>query len=360
MARRAGLVAGIVGLVVSTTAGVASATTITQPNTNPFHAPGDVLGNPVAFTVSASGFTPGENVYLEQCDGKPESAPDWQVDQDCDLGSSPAAVSADGSGNVTWDANSPQPTKRFKPFKGESPQSFFNCIGPNDPPTNNGLVDYTNCQIRVSRNNSDSGSGTGEVYLPIVLDAVAKPHCDVNGSVKIAPGVTSTASVKAVKLIYKGTMTNCVGFGGFTGAKLPITGGTFTMTIGGQNPGSTCSNLFTSFGLKPSAKVSFKMTGLKLGKPAAATGGTALAIPTVTEQHGPLGDTATAAMVNNVKNIFNGLTPKFTFKYDETQTQIDALCATPKKGMGLLHYGNITDKIGAFTPVNGTSLFELD
>src|SRR5262245_21719110 len=134
--------------------GVAAAGTITQPTGSPFVVPGDAAGNAQSFTITGSGWNPGGLVWLEQCDGVAPTTPGWRVTINCDLGSAPAAAVAASDGTVTFavtDAN-----HAFHPFKGESPQTLFNCLSPNDPPLDptNGLTDFRNCKIRMSSNNS--------------------------------------------------------------------------------------------------------------------------------------------------------------------------------------------------------------
>ena len=131
---------------------MAAAATITTPSANPFSAPGDAAQNPVAFTVSASGYTPGSLVAIEQCDGTSPSSTGWSPTANCDLGSSPAPAIVDSSGNVTFSTN--DPNRAFVPFKGASPQGIFNCLSPHGVDPNNGLPSFTNCQIRVSSSNT--------------------------------------------------------------------------------------------------------------------------------------------------------------------------------------------------------------
>ena len=130
----------------------AFAATITTPSGNPFTVPGDAGGNPVPFTVGASGYTPDAGVFVEQCDGTPSTAVGWDPTTNCDLGSSPASSLADASGNVTF--NAADLNHAFHPFKGPSPQGLFNCLSPNQASPANGLPDFKNCQLRVSSNNS--------------------------------------------------------------------------------------------------------------------------------------------------------------------------------------------------------------
>ncbi|MGZ4799439.1 MAG: Calx-beta domain-containing protein [Acidimicrobiia bacterium] len=146
----------VVGTTVAATlvgVGPASAaTSITAPTGNPFTVPGDVSGNPTPFTVSVAGFPATTNVYIEQCDGNLPTALGWDPTTNCDLGSSPAPVVADGAGNATFDLA--DANHAFHPFKGSSPQGLFNCLSPNDPSPNNGLTDFRNCQFRISSNNT--------------------------------------------------------------------------------------------------------------------------------------------------------------------------------------------------------------
>ncbi|HEV7526679.1 MAG TPA: hypothetical protein VGP92_17060 [Acidimicrobiia bacterium] len=119
---------------------------------------GDKIGHPLAVRISGSGFAPGSLVYAEQCDGTDPAGVGWSPTSNCDLGSSPSPVIADDSGKavlLATDAN-----HAFKPFKGESPQSLFNCLSPNQATltASNGLSDYRNCQVRLSSNNVASTS----------------------------------------------------------------------------------------------------------------------------------------------------------------------------------------------------------
>lgn len=154
----------LAGIVV-TAAPASAATSITAPSSNPFVVPKDVGGNPVPFTVSAAGFAPTSNVFVEQCDGVATTAVGWDPTTNCDLGSSPAAAIADGSGNVTFDSTDVNHT--FHPFKGSSPQGLFNCLSLNDPSPNNGLTDYRNCKLRVSTNNS--AATADQVFVQLIL-----------------------------------------------------------------------------------------------------------------------------------------------------------------------------------------------
>jgi hypothetical protein len=163
----------LTALVVSVDS--AGAATITTPSSNPFVVPKDVDGNPVPFNVTATGFAPTANVFIEQCDGVATTATGWDPTINCDLGSSPAAAIADATGSVTFDIA--DVNHRFQPFKGPSPQGLFNCLSLNDPSPANGLPDYRTCKLRVSTNNSAATSD--QVFLQLVLpddpDTVVPP-----------------------------------------------------------------------------------------------------------------------------------------------------------------------------------------
>jgi Calx-beta domain len=195
--RRLLFAAVLIGTTIATIgagSGPASAaTSITAPTANPFTVPGDAGGLPLPFTVSASGFAASTNVFIEQCDGVSPTAVGWDPTTNCDLGSSPAPVVSDGSGNVSFlesDAN-----HAFHPFKGASPQGLFNCLSPNDPSPNNGLPDYRNCQFRVSTNNTASTSDQlmRTIFLPDDPNTPPPPPLKVNiGDAGVPEGNSSS------------------------------------------------------------------------------------------------------------------------------------------------------------------------
>jgi hypothetical protein len=152
------LVAGVAGPA-------GAATAISSPTGNPFVVPGNAGGDPQPFNVTATGFPPATNVFIEQCDGTAPTTVGWDPTANCDLGSSPAAALSDGSGNVSFLTS--DPNHAFHPFKGASPQGIFNCLSPNDPALNNGLPTSRSCQIRVSTSNSVAT--TDQVFLKIQL-----------------------------------------------------------------------------------------------------------------------------------------------------------------------------------------------
>ena len=153
------ITAAVAGLTVFAWAGSVARADIIQPNTTPFQAQYVDVAHPnlglQAFTVIATGFTPGQQVFVEQCDGNAPSVPNWDPAINCDSGTSGAPVIADATGTAFFNASSFN--HRFIPFKGASPQRNFNCNGLDDPPLfgSNGLPDFNNCQVRVSSNNAD-------------------------------------------------------------------------------------------------------------------------------------------------------------------------------------------------------------
>src|SRR5260221_726614 len=125
----------------------ASGGTITAPATNPYVATYDATGNFLSYvTVSRTGFPASTAMYVEQCDGLSPSDPTWDPTINCDLGTSPASVISDGSGNVSFPATGA--STKFRPFEGASPQQNFNCLGPAQAHPGTGLQSWTNCQIR--------------------------------------------------------------------------------------------------------------------------------------------------------------------------------------------------------------------
>src|SRR5689334_3606678 len=164
--RRAGAFIAISATFVLGLASAASAGTIQTPSTNPFVVPGDVNGNPLSFTVVATGFNPGQNIFVEQCDGVPHTAPGWDPTLNCDNGASNAPVIADGSGTATFTTPGQH---EFDPVKGPQPSGFFACLGPTDPASDPQLPggDWTNCQLRVSSNNT--ASTADQAFLTLQL-----------------------------------------------------------------------------------------------------------------------------------------------------------------------------------------------
>jgi hypothetical protein len=265
ISRRATIVV-VAMLLVLVSAGVAFAGTITTPTGNPFVVPGDALGNPVAITIVATGFTPGTLVSAEQCDGVPTSDPHWGPTANCDLATSFAPVLADATGKATF--LSTDPNHAFTPFKGESPQSLFNCLSPNGPALHpiNTLIDYRNCKIRVSSNNNSITSD--QTFLNIQLpeavsgttttstnaSTTSTTHTTTTTTAAPAPTTTTTTTVpqtgssggscSGAKLLgkVKGTDTTNLGFTDQT-QRVTLSAGLMTDLASKTKIAGTCSGL---------------------------------------------------------------------------------------------------------------------
>ena len=239
---------------VGLSAGTASAATaITSPTANPFSVPANGSGNPVAFTVSASGFAAGANVFVEQCDGTPTTATGWDPSQNCDLGSSPAPVAANASGNVTFDAT--DANHAFTPFKGSSPQGIFNCLSPTQASPGNGLPDFRNCQVRVSTNNT---AGTSDQ----VLFGITLP----NAATTSAPNFTGTPTQGTVGSPYSFSFTGITGSPAPTFSMTPANVAGITLSAAGvlsgtpTAAGSTPITVTATNGIAPDAVKSFTLS----------------------------------------------------------------------------------------------------
>jgi hypothetical protein len=188
--------------------------------------PGDASGNPVAFTIVATGYTPGSLVSVEQCDGVATSAAHWSPTTDCDLGSSPSPALVDGTGKATF--LSTDPNHAFTPFKGESPQTIFNCLSPNGPALSpsNGLTDYRNCKIRVSTSNTSITAD--QSFLNIQLpEAVAGTTTTTSTTASTTSTTSTTASTTTTTTPVATTSTSS----STTSTTVPQTG----------TPGGSCS-----------------------------------------------------------------------------------------------------------------------
>jgi len=167
-------------IAVCWAASAAGAATIVEPTARPFVVAADARGRPLPFTIVASGFQPGRQVFVEQCDGTPPSAPNWSPTLNCDLGSSPAPVVAGSDGRAGFDAH--DHNHAFIPFVGESPEALFSCSSP------------STCTVRVSTNNSTATSD--QVFFAIALPRAATTAPGLRGSTPAAPG-TGSASARA-------------------------------------------------------------------------------------------------------------------------------------------------------------------
>lgn len=168
--------------------GIASAGTITQPGTNPIVVTQNGAGLLQPFTITATGFPAGAPVFAEQCDGTPSTAAGYDPTLDCDLGTSPSPKIADANGSVTFDAT--DPNFRFVPFRGPSPQGQFNCLAAGQADPNNGLPSFTNCQLRVSTNNTAATSD--QTYKTLTLPA---PAANTPPTVSAGPDLGAVAGL---------------------------------------------------------------------------------------------------------------------------------------------------------------------
>lgn len=283
---------GVIGS--STGTAFASAGTITAPSSNPYVATYDSTGANLSYvTVSGTGFPDSTAMFVEVCDGVSPSAQGWDPTLDCDLGSSPGSAASDASGNVTF--SSTDLNRRFRPFEGASPQGDFNCLGPSQTDPNNGLTSYTNCQIRVSSNNS--AATDDQAFLTMTLPNPSAPG--VPTTLKALSGSTTSTT---------GSMTVSFKTGSINGS--PITNNTATCTS--SNSGVTKSGTH--------ATSPITVTGVSTGKTytckvkstnAKGTGALSVASPAVIEGS-PAPPTNVKAKTGSTTTTTGTLTVTFT------------------------------------------------
>ena len=194
------LALAVLGGVLTLVTVVAGAATIAKPS-SPYTVAADAKGNPAPFVVVANGFTPGANIYAEQCDGNSPSAPHWSPTTNCDLGSAPPPAIADANGAATFDGQS-----MFQPVAGASPEHLFNCIASGTAPPKNRLKTYTNCQLRVSSNNSTVTQD--QAFVTLVLPGPNAPR---------QPATTSPTAVTGTKHSSATTVPKAAGAGAAKG-----------------------------------------------------------------------------------------------------------------------------------------------
>jgi hypothetical protein len=102
---------------------------IVEPASGSYTVQLDAKGDPIPFTIEASGYAPDEPVYLEICDGVPATKAGWSPTVDCDGTTSGAAVAANGKGIATFAAGG---QSEVLLFRGASPTRSFNCVAPAD------------------------------------------------------------------------------------------------------------------------------------------------------------------------------------------------------------------------------------
>lgn len=170
----------------------ASAATIVKP-VSPFVAPVDAAGHLVPIEVRATGFLRNTAVFVEQCDGVSPTTTRWEPTEHCDLGGSPAAANADASGSVTFSPS--DSAHAFVPFVGESPQQIFNCNSSAGKAPSNGLPNFTNCQLRVSSNNTIATAD--QMFIALTLPAGASNPPPSSSTTTTTPG-TKAGSKTAI------------------------------------------------------------------------------------------------------------------------------------------------------------------
>jgi hypothetical protein len=153
------------GMLFGASRADAAAPHIVAPTQRPYHVALDANGKPIAFTVTAAGYPQFTQVFVEQCDGRQPSEPNWSPAVDCDDVSGQSPATADKHGVATFTAT--DPNVALQPFIGQSPQAIFNCIAPHSSAPNNGLPTFTNCQIRVATNPVKATED--QLFVPLVL-----------------------------------------------------------------------------------------------------------------------------------------------------------------------------------------------
>lgn len=198
----------LAGIGPLTATGSASAAMLAPAHKGAYSVRLDAHGNPVPFTVSASGFTAGEPVVVEVCDGtSPGTDSAWSPMVDCDETTSPVAVQANSKGVATFALHG---QSEVLLFRGASPNSMFNCLAPADVQAgatpkkgmgnavakapaaypaagdagadsyqpkpqapNPSLPSWTNCQLRISTTNAQAT--TDQQFLTLRLGGPAAP-----------------------------------------------------------------------------------------------------------------------------------------------------------------------------------------
>ncbi len=290
-------VAVLVGTLVALTATAAPAfAAVTRPNSSPYTVPADGSGNLRYVTVTASGFQPDDNVFIEQCDGTSTSSVFWDPTINCDLGSSPASAVANGSGVVTFSAT--DVNHRFRPVAGDSPQGLFNCRAPGTAASGS-LPSFTNCQVWVSTSNAAATSD--QQFFTLTLPGTAKLSCVLNGSLSFNKPITNVPPKKPKATKVKGSAqlgtdagTACNNTNAPASAtKLPVTSG--SVKIKGSMPiGTNCSAVSNPVLNGSALKIKWK--GLKGGALSTAGKSTAVVTSSVLGDFPTSGWTVTASI----------------------------------------------------------------
>jgi hypothetical protein len=149
--------------------------TFTTPSDNPHTVTGASDGS-TPFDIVVDGFTSGQPVFLELCDGSTVGT-GWDPNFHCDNGTAPSPAAANGSGQASFLASDPnhQFPPAGTPLVGQSPSGLFACVATLSSGHNNGdpdaaqggLPTWNNCKVRASSNNA--ASTTDQQFLGLVL-----------------------------------------------------------------------------------------------------------------------------------------------------------------------------------------------
>jgi hypothetical protein len=120
----------MIGVATPAFASSSTGFSIYEPSANPFTIPVDNNYNALPFDVSVRGYAPGTLVFVEVCDGLDSGDPSWVITQDCDLGTSTAGQTADGSKQAYFPANNRNTA--VHDLNGVSTQTKFNCLSDNE------------------------------------------------------------------------------------------------------------------------------------------------------------------------------------------------------------------------------------
>jgi hypothetical protein len=259
----------VVAAVLAPTAAFAS--TVTIPSTNPFKVPSDTLGHPVPFTIAATGFTAGAQVFVEQCDGTPPTTAGWDPTINCDAGSAPAPAIADNSGKALFPAG--DPNKQFHPFRGASPSGQFNCLNAIDPSPANGLPDFRNCQVRVSTNNAAVTSD--QAFFTLTLPSGFNQNLGVCSGFKAkgtyVPPLSNTDQAEVLSTALLKDLSNNTILGGMCTTPVPGFPTMHPKAFAAKLAGTTRCNTTPDVGAYPlNGKVSITMTEINPASPTGA------------------------------------------------------------------------------------------
>lgn len=195
----------VVLLVATGVAAAGASPKIVEPSANPVVVQPAAGGKLQPFTIRVSGFQPGEQVYIEQCDGVAITDPHWTPTVDCDIGTSPAPVFTPSSGIVVFGKD--DLNHRLVPFRGSSPQGEFSCFGAT---AQKGNPNFGTCKIRISTNNTQPTKD--QLFLELVLAGHAGSSGSSSGS---GSGSSSSGATIALIVVGVAVVLLLVGFATF-------------------------------------------------------------------------------------------------------------------------------------------------